>query len=40
MVRIDRLFDPHIALQKKHTAIHKGKADAALLPATLARVFS
>jgi hypothetical protein len=38
--RIDRLFDPHIALRKKHTAIHIGKANAAPLPATLERVFS
>jgi len=30
--RIDRLFDPHIALRKKHTAIHIGKANAAPLP--------
>ncbi len=40
MVRIDRVFDPHIAPRKKHTAIHKGKANAALLPVALERVFS
>jgi type I restriction enzyme S subunit len=38
VARIDALFDQHIALKAKHAAIRE--ANAALLPATLERVFA